>query len=131
MAGGIHELLLPDVLRGVRMVTMGWFLKPVFTYSERERKIRLLRFGYNRRVARPYACETCGSRYAEYLNGCSFCWDNQKRSGVRHAGDWISWVVSLTIWAKWFHWEKGWHQWYVVVCGLGVHFRKSAGGYES
>ena len=77
---------------------LGMFLKPVFTFSARERKVRLIRFGCNRKAP---------------------------------VGDWISWVVSITLWARWFHWERTWHQWYLVILGVGVHFRKSAGGYES
>lgn len=115
------------------MTTMGWFWKPVFTLSKRERKIRLLRFGWNRRANQlPYACEKCAARYAEYVNGCPRCWiDNETRSSVKHTGDWISWVISLTLWAKWFHFESTWQQWYLVVLGVGVHFRLNQGGYES
>ena len=33
--------------------------------------------------AERWQCETCGTVYAEYVNGCPRCWDAGIRSGVR------------------------------------------------
>ncbi len=30
----------------------------------------------------PWECETCGSGYAEYVNGCPHCWEAGIRSKV-------------------------------------------------
>jgi hypothetical protein len=38
------------------------------------------------RVGRKWQCETCGTVYAEYINGCPHCWEAGIRSGVREVG---------------------------------------------
>lgn len=81
------------------MMKMGFFWKWVMTVSTKERKVRLVRFGYNRPSP--------------------------------GGNTWISWVVSITLRMRVYEWQSSFEQWYLTVLGLGVHFRRSAGGYES
>jgi len=34
-----------------------------------------------------WQCETCGSVYAEYINGCPHCWEAGIRSSVRKVSE--------------------------------------------
>jgi hypothetical protein len=35
----------------------------------------------------PFKCETCGTEYAEYVNGCPHCWEAGLRSGVQQSNN--------------------------------------------
>lgn len=81
---------------------MGWWFKPVLTFSLAEQKYRLCRFGYRRKSLRQYP------------------------------NRWISWAVSLSFQrGRWFSWQRDLSGFYLTLAGLGFHFKIASGGYHS